>query len=65
MLADKELCFLKKYFVKKATQRHLLSCDSVKTLTKTLPLPPSQKPVRGEGGGGGGGGEGDPIARIC
>ena len=64
MLADEVPYFLKKYFVKIATQRPLLSCEGVKTLKKHCRSPPpSQKPVllyvyynsgrRGEGGGGG------------
>ena len=44
MLADEVPYFLKKYFVKIATQRPLLSCEGVKTLKKHCrapPLPPS------------------------
>ena len=40
MLADEVPYFLKKYFVKIATQRPLLSCEGVKTLKKHCRLPP-------------------------
>ena len=46
MLADKVLYFLKKYFVKKATQRHLVSCLKVQEpCNKHCRPPPSLKPV--------------------
>lgn len=40
MLADEVPYFLKKYFVKIATQRPLLSCEGVKTLKKHCHAPP-------------------------
>ena len=40
MLADEVPYFLKKYFVKIATQRPLLSCEGVKTLKKHCRAPP-------------------------
>ena len=40
MLADEVPYFLKKYFVKIATQRPLLSCEGVKTLKKHCRSPP-------------------------
>ena len=72
MLADEVPYFLKKYFVKIATQRPLLSCEGVKTLKKHCRSPPPlsiTSPavcILTQGGGGGRRGEeGDPIARIC
>ena len=62
MLADEVPYFLKKYFVKIATQRPLLSCEGVKTLKKHCRSPPLLSITRpavcilgeeGEGGGGG------------
>ena len=39
MLADEVPYFLKKYFVKIATQRPLLSCEGVKTMEEYMERP--------------------------
>ena len=60
MLADEVPYFLKKYFVKIATQRPLLSCEGVKTLKKHCRSPPPPRNNQSccmytitQGGGGG------------
>ena len=71
MLADEVPYFLKKYFVKIATQRPLLSCEGVKTLKKHCRSPPP--PLNNQSccmytitqGGGGRGEEGGGRRPYC
>ena len=70
MLADEVPYFLKKYFVKIATQRPLLSCEGVKTLKKHCRSPPpltitSPAVCTYTGGGGGRGEEGGGRRPYC